>query len=141
MPVAIRSPLKALRLGQNGMQDSSGIMIKDDFNAAELIGQAAGFSASDARLAQESKSAVYQADRCLQARRAQLLAMFAKAQMAGDGDKVRQARDAIVKWNSKNPSRKITVQQMIQSIRNRQKRINEAKDGIYPYAILSHRTA
>lgn len=131
MPVAIRSPLKALRLGQNGMQDSSGIMIKDDFNAAELIGQAAGFSASDARLAQESKSAVYQADRRLQARRAQLLAMFAKAQMAGDGDKVRQARDAIVKWNSKNPSRKITVQQMIQSIRNRQKRINEAKDGIY----------
>ncbi|ULJ66677.1 PLxRFG domain-containing protein [Wielerella bovis] len=131
MPVAVRNPLKSLRLGMDGMKDSSGIMIKDDFNAWELGGQFIGFSASDARLAQESKSAIYQADRRLQARRSELLAMFAKAQMAGDMDKVREVREHIVQFNSKNPSRKITVPQMLQSVRNRQKRIDEAKDGIY----------
>lgn len=131
MPVAIRNPLKSIRFAQDGLQDSSGVMIQDDFNVAELVGQGLGFSPSSSRLAQETKSAVYQMDRQLARARTDLIEQFAKAQMRGDHQTAKAVREKINQWNSKHPTRKITVPQLIQSIRNRQKRINESKNGIY----------
>lgn len=131
LPAAIRNPLKAIRYGLDGQVDKSGIVIKDDFDAFELAGQAVGFRSSDLALKQEGKSAIYQRDRSLSAARTKILSAMAKAVMDNDLSAMEKLRDVIVQWNSKNPDRAIRLENIKTSVRNRQRRISEAENGIY----------
>ena len=98
---------------------------------AGMLGQAVGFSPSEVRLAFEGKSAIHNADRRLNERRAELMSMFARAAMSKDQDGMAEARTAIAQFNEKNPGRRITAPQMWQSVRNRQRRIDNAEQGVY----------
>ena len=100
-------------------------------NPAEVIGQALGFSPSSVRNASEGKSAVLDFDRELTRRRGHLLTEFANARREGDAEAVKEAQADIAKFNEKNPGRRITVPQMMASVRARQMRIDQAKDGVY----------
>lgn len=131
MPVVARNGLKALRYGSEGAQDKTGITILDEVNPAELAGQFLGFSPSRVRNASEGKSAILAYDGELNRRRSHLTKQFAMAQMAGDQDGVKEVREAIAKFNEKNPTRRITVPQLMQSVRARQRRIDQAEDGVY----------
>lgn len=131
LPAAIRNPLKAIRYGLDGQVDKSGIVIKDDFDPFELAGQAIGFRSSDLALKQEGKSAIYQRDRSLSAARTKILSAMAKAVMDNDLSAMEKLRDVIVQWNSKNPDRPIRIENIKTSVRNRQRRISGAEDGIY----------
>lgn len=131
MPTALRSPLKALRYGTEGVRDKSGIVVQDEVDAAALWGQAAGFSPSSVRNAYEGKSAIMGHDRALQARRSALVEQFAMAAMAGDEEGKAEAREAVAKFNEKNPNRRILPMQLAQSVHQREKRIREAKEGVY----------
>lgn len=131
MPTALRSPLKALRYGTEGVRDKSGIVVQDEVDAAELLGQAAGFSPSSVRNSFEGKSAIVAHDRALQARRSALVEQFAMAAMARDEEGKADARAAIAKFNEKNPGRRILPMQLAQSVRMRTKRIEQAQDGVY----------
>jgi hypothetical protein len=51
--------------------------------------------------------------------------------MAGDDEGAAEVREAIQRFNEKNPGRRITMPQMVQSLRNRNKRIRESEDGVY----------
>lgn len=131
LPVAIRNPLKAVRYATDGQVDKSGITVKDDFNLFELAGQAAGFRSSDLALKQEGKSAVYRRDRALSAARAKILSAMAKAVVEQDAAALRALRSVVAQWNRKHPERAIKSENIMSSVRNRQRRVAGAKDGIY----------
>lgn len=131
LPVAIRNPLKAVRYATDGQVDKSGITVKDDFNLFELAGQAAGFRSSDLALKQEGKSAVYRRDRALSAARAKILSAMAKAVVEQDAAALRELRSVVAQWNRKHPERAIKSENIMAGVRNRQRRVAGAKDGIY----------
>lgn len=131
MPTALRAPLKAWRYGTEGVLDKSGIVVQDQVDAAEPLGQASGFSSSSVRNSFEGKSAIVQHDRALQARRSTLVEQFAMAAMSGDEDGKADARKDIAKFNEKNPGRRIQPLQLAQSVRTRTKRIEQAQEGVY----------
>lgn len=130
-PAVLRGPLKSFRYGTEGVRDKSGIVVQDEVGAAELLGQASGFSPSSVRNSFEGKSAIVQEDRALMARRSALVEQFAMAAMAGDEEGKAEAREAIVRFNEKNPNRRIQPMQLAQSVNMRQKRIREAQEGVY----------
>lgn len=130
-PSVLRGPLKAWRYGNEGVRDKSGIVVQDEVGAAELLGQAAGFSPSSVRNSFEGKGAIVQQDRALMARRSALVEQFAMAAMTGDEEGKAAAREDIAKFNEKNPNRRIQAMQLAQSVHQREKRIREAKEGVY----------
>ncbi len=130
-PSVLRGPLKALRYETEGVKDKTGIVVQDEVGAAALLGQAAGFSPSSVRNAYEGKAAIVGHDRALQARRSALVEQFAMAAMAGDEEGKSEAREAIARFNEKNPGRRIQPMQLAQSVHQREKRIREAEDGVY----------
>ena len=90
-----------------------------------------GFSPSDARNAQEGKRAIMAHDRALGERRQQLVTRFAMAAMAKDPEGTQEAREAVARFNEKNPTRRILPMHLMASVRGRQKRIDQAQDGVY----------
>lgn len=131
MPVVPRNAIKSARFLQEGAKDSTGITIKDDVSALGIAGQLVGFSPSEVRLAFEGRSAVMNSDRRLNVRRAELLGQFSHAVMKKDSEAQAEAREEIKAFNEKNPGRRITSPQMWQSVRARQRRIDQAQDGVY----------
>jgi hypothetical protein len=131
MPTALRGPLKAFRYANEGAVDKSGVVITDEVSAASVLGQASGFSPSQVRRDTERRSAIYGHDRALTERRSVLMKMFADARMNGDSETVQEIQKDIRAFNEKNPTRRITGQNLMQSIRNRRKRIDEAEQGLY----------
>lgn len=131
MPAALRGPLNAVRLSNEGAQDKTGIPIVDEVDAASVFGQALGFSPSVVRQATEGKRAVLSYDRALNERRQELMTQYARGAMKQDAEAMQEARDAIQAFNEKNPGRRITMMQLNQSVRNRERRINQADDGVY----------
>ncbi|MFG0675873.1 PLxRFG domain-containing protein [Delftia sp. WSY_7] len=130
-PSVLRGPLKAWRYETEGVKDKTGIVVQDQVDAAAVAGQAVGFSPSSVRNAYEGKSAIVGQDRALQARRSALVEQFAMAAMAKDEEGKTEAREAIQRFNEKNPARRIQPMQLAQSVRMREKRIREAEDGVY----------
>jgi hypothetical protein len=106
-------------------------VVQDEVGAAALLGQAAGFSPSSVRNAYEGKAAIVGHDRALQARRSALVEQFAMAAMAKDDEGKAEAREAIQRFNEKNPGRRILPMQLAQSVHQREKRIREAEEGVY----------
>ena len=131
LPSALRGPVKAIRYANEGVQDKSGISILDEVSPAAVAGQALGFSPSQARNAQEGKSAVMAHDRALGERRQELLTRAARASMTKDSEALDDARKEIARFNEKNPGRRINPNHIMQSVRNRNKRIDQAQDGVY----------
>ncbi|QPS09557.1 PLxRFG domain-containing protein [Delftia acidovorans] len=130
-PSVLRGPLKAWRYETEGVKDKTGIVVQDQVDAAAVAGQAVGFSPSSVRNAYEGKAAIVGQDRALQARRSALVEQFAMAAMAKDEEGKTEAREAIQRFNEKNPARRIQPMQLAQSVRMREKRIREAEDGAY----------
>lgn len=131
LPAVLRQAVKSVRYATDGAQDKSGVSIKDEVSTPAVVGQLLGFSPSDVRLAQEGKSAVYQQDRALGERRQELLTKAARATMAKDAEARAEAMKEIERFNQKNPTRRITPLNVLQSVRNRNKRIDQSEGGIY----------
>ena len=96
-----------------------------------VVGQLLGFSPSEVRLAQEGKSAIYQQDKALGERRQELLTKAARATMDKDTEARAEAMKEIERFNQKNPTRRITPLNVLQSVRNRNKRIDQSEGGVY----------
>lgn len=131
MPTALRGPLKAMRYASEGAVDKTGVVITDEVGPGSIAGQALGFSPSEVRRATERKAAIMDYDRSLADRRSALVRQWAEAQMAGDTDGVKDVMGEIQGFNQKNPNRKITMPNLIQSVRARRRRIEQAEDGVY----------
>lgn len=131
MPTALRGPLKAVRYASEGAVDKTRVVITDEVSVAGVLGQASGFAPSQVRRDTERRSAIYAYDRALTDRRSVLMRMFADAQMSGDSETVQEIRKDIAAFNEKNPTRRITLPNLMQSVRDRQRRIDQAEDGVY----------
>ena len=131
LPAVLRQAVKSFRYGMDGAQDKSGVSIKDEVSTPAVVGQLLGFSPSEVRLAQEGKSAIYQQDKALEDRRKELLTKAARATMAKDAEARAEAMKEIQRFNQKNPARRITPLNVLQSVRNSQRRIDQAEGGVY----------
>jgi hypothetical protein len=131
LPKALKDILKTGRFAREGVIDKTGLSILDDTTFGEELAQVAGFSPARVLEAFESRSAVYGADRRIEARRRQLMAQWSKARMDRDISSVQEAMQAIREFNKKNPERRITMDSLSRSFKNRQIRIREAESGIY----------
>ena len=129
-PTFMRGPLRAMRFAEEGAQDKTGVSIQDDVSIAAILGQAAGFAPSEVRLATEGRSAVYDLQKQLDARRTSLMTRYARAKMDDDQDGMDEAWEEIQAFNQANPSRRINKIQAMQSYRKRQKRIDKAEHGM-----------
>ena len=131
LPAVLRQGVKSIRYAMDGAQDKGGVVIKDEVSMPAVVGQLLGFSPSEVRLAQEGKSAIYQHDKALGERRQSLLTKAARATMDKDTEARAEAMKEIERFNQKNPARRITQLNVLQSVRNRNKRIDQAQDGVY----------
>ena len=130
-PSALRGPLRAMRFGDEGVVDKTGIQIVDEVSPLGIAGQALGLAASEVRQATEGKSAIYRQDRLLQERRAALMRQYAQAFMAGDAEGTLEAREDVRAFNAKNPTRQIKPQNLRASVAARRRRIEQADQGVY----------
>lgn len=130
-PVFLRSPIRAVRYGLYGVQDKTGVMIKDDVGLFGLVAQFAGFSPSEVRLATEGRSAIYSHTKRLDKRRTELMNDYVRAVQRDDMDGQKEIWAEIQAFNQKNPSRRISRVQAMQSLRQREKRVKQAEHGIY----------
>ncbi|EIM39976.1 hypothetical protein HADU_03928 [Acinetobacter sp. HA] len=130
-PVFPRSIIRSIRYGLYGAQDKTGVMIKDDIGFAGLVSQAVGFSPSEVRLATEGRSAIYSHTKRLDKRRTELMNDYVRAVQRDDMDDQKEIWAEIQAFNQKNPSRRISRVQAMQSLRQREKRVKQAEHGIY----------
>lgn len=130
-PVFLRSPLRSIRYATEGAQDKTGVMIKDDVGLFGLVAQFAGFSPSEVRLATEGRSAIYSHTKRLDKRRTELMNDYVRAVQRDDMDGQKEIWAEIQAFNQKNPSRRISRVQAMQSLRQREKRVKQAEHGIY----------
>ncbi|WP_416705487.1 PLxRFG domain-containing protein [Acinetobacter sp. 197] len=130
-PVFLRSPLRSIRYATEGAQDKTGVMIKDDVGMLSLASQAIGFSPSEVRLATEGRSAIYSHTKRLDKRRTELMNDYVRAVQRDDIDGQKEIWAEIQAFNQKNPSRRISRVQTMQSLRQREKRVKQAEHGIY----------
>lgn len=130
-PVFLRSPLRSIRYATEGAQDKTGVMIKDDIGMLSLASQAVGFSPSEVRLATEGRSAIYSHTKRLDSRRTELMTDYVRAIQRDDADGQKEVWAEIQAFNQKNPSRRISRVQAMQSLRQREKRVKHAEHGIY----------
>ncbi|WP_336022221.1 PLxRFG domain-containing protein [Acinetobacter lwoffii] len=130
-PVFLRSPLRSIRYATEGAQDKTGVMIKDDVGMLSLAAQAVGFSPSEVRLATEGRSAIYSHTKRLDNRRTELMTDYVRAIQRDDADGQKEIWAEIQAFNQKNPSRRISRVQAMQSLRQREKRVKQAEHGIY----------
>ena len=133
IPKALRDPLKAYRYATAGNVDKSGIEIveRENIGMSDIAQQAIGFRSAKFANAQEVKSAIYQADKKLTALKSDLTRRYAQAYRDGDDKAMAKIWDEIVAFNQRHPNAKITKPKLMQSVRQRQHRIDNAKDGIY----------
>lgn len=130
-PVFLRSPLRSIRYATEGAQDKTGVMIKDDVGMLSLAAQAVGFSPSEVRLATEGRSAIYSHTKRLDKHRTELMTDYVRAIQRDDADDQKEIWAEIQAFNQKNPSRRISRVQAMQSLRQREKRVKQAEHGIY----------
>lgn len=130
-PVFLRSPLRSIRYATEGAQDKTGVMIKNEVGMLSLASQAIGFSPSEVRLATEGRSAIYSHTKRLDKRRTELMTDYVRAIQRDDADSQKEIWAEIQAFNQKNPSRRISRVQAMQSLRQREKRVKQAEHGIY----------
>lgn len=130
-PVFLRSPLRSIRYATEGSIDKTKVVIKDDVGMLSLAAQAVGFSPSEVRLATEGRSAIYSHTKRLDNRRDDLMNDYVRAVQRDDMDGQKEIWAEIQTFNQKNPSRRISRVQAMQSLRQREKRVKQAEHGIY----------
>ncbi|MFN4367321.1 MAG: PLxRFG domain-containing protein [Acinetobacter sp.] len=130
-PVFLRSPLRSIRYATEGSIDKTKVVIKDDVGMLSLAAQAVGFSPSEVRLATEGRSAIYSHTKRLDNRRDDLMNDYVRAVQRDDMDGQQEIWAEIQTFNQKNPSRRISRVQAMQSLRQREKRVKQAEHGIY----------
>lgn len=137
LPKAFRDLMKTYRLAAYGNVDKTGIEIvpQENISLSDVGQQALGFRSGKIAQAQEGKSAIYKMDKEIGSKRQRLMNRYAKAYMAGDVVAADEAWQDIKRFNAgvgkDYPKLKITKPKLMQSIKQRRRRIDDAEDGIY----------
>lgn len=130
LPIAFKNFAKTMDVIEHGGVVTPGGAKIVDFDTtdvhsqAELAAMALGFNPSRVSRAWDEKSAIVEAVAYWQGRRGVLFQQFADARFARDREAIADAREAIKEFNRTVPEAglKISVQDILQSLRGRQKR-------------------
>lgn len=137
LPKAFRDLVKTYRLAAYGNVDKTGVEIvpQENISLSDVGQQALGFRSGKIALAQEGKSAVFKMEKEIEKRRHYLMNRYAKAVLVGDTETADDTWQDIKRFNAgvgkDYPKLKITKPKLMQSVRQRRRKIEEAQDGIY----------
>lgn len=131
LPAPLRNPLKAWRYFTEGALTKDGEPIIDNVSTWNSAMQVFGFAPAELASAQEQITATFAISDKLRKRRTALLTNLYSAVTAGDGDAVMEVEEAIDKFNIANPLYMINSKATRASFRERQRRSQEAVNGIY----------
>jgi hypothetical protein len=130
LPSVAKGPWRSIRYAEeDGAKDRNGIVVADDITGTEHAASWLGFSNGRVREAQEAKAAIYERDQALQRRRQQLMDEYARKRIKHEdvGDQMAAIRE----FNRAHPNRIIGGLHLAQSVRNRMKHNQQAKQGLY----------
>ena len=82
-------------------------------------------------LAGTLSAAIFNEDRRLNEHRSSLLTQWSRVKIIDDKEGMDKIWQEVQGFNEKNPSRRISKINLMQSYKNRQRRIDKAEDGIY----------
>ena len=137
LPKVLKDTVKTYRYATEGIVDKTGIevMPQESVGLGDIAQQLLGFRSAKIAQAQEGKSAVSQMDKKIGKRHQQLIDEYARAKMAGDDSRAEEVWQDIKRYNDaiggKYPNLRITKVRLMQFVKQRKRRIAEAKDGIY----------
>lgn len=137
LPKVLKDTVKTYRYATEGIVDKTGIevMPQESVGLGDIAQQLLGFRSAKIAQAQEGKSAVFQMDKKIGKRHQQLIDEYARAKMAGDDSRAEEVWQDIKRYNDaiggKYPNLRITKVRLMQLVKQRKRRIAEAKDGIY----------
>jgi hypothetical protein len=141
LPSLFRNPVTAYRYSQEGAKSASGLPIKEpeEFTKGQLIAQALGFRTTGLAQVQEVNFKVEALRQQVLQKRAEVISRADLEATRGDDEALDKAIDAIVKFNSKNPTEAIKAKQLSKSLLDRAKARQASDRGfrvekkLYPY--------
>lgn len=128
-PVAARNVMKAVRFGFQGATTKKGESI-GDVNVYNAFMQGFGFAPADVSEIQSKSSAGLELQRRILAQRDALLDQYYAAYMSGDSDALDEVNAKIDRYSEKNPDYPIEESTKASSVRQREKRAQDAINGI-----------
>ena len=141
LPSLFRNPVTAYRYSQEGAKSASGLPIKEpeEFTKGQLIAQALGFRTTGLAQVQEVNFKVEALRQQVLQKKAEVISRADLEATRGDDEALDKAIDAIVKFNSKNPTEAIKAKQLSKSLLDRAKARQASDHGfrvekkLYPY--------
>ena len=141
LPSLFRNPVTAYRYSQEGAKSASGLPIKEpeEFTKGQLIAQALGFRTTGLAQVQEVNFKAEALRQQVLQKKAEVISRADLEATRGDDEALDKAIDAIVKFNSKNPTEAIKAKQLSKSLLDRAKARQASDRGfrvekkLYPY--------
>ena len=138
MPVALKSVTTAARRGIEGQEEYRGGGQVAEFDwmniehRAELIAQTLGFATTRLNQRYEADFAVENTKRYWAIRRGLVMENVAYARMAGDPEAIKDAREALMRFNKSvpSPTLRINGEQLMQSLKQRFRRSSLRERGL-----------
>ena len=129
-PSSIRNVLKAYRYAAYGVVNKNGAKVVDDVNAWNVMMQGLGFAPLDVTEARAGASMMTTEAKKITTRRGMLIDQMYGAQVLGNDELRNDIQDEIDHFNEVNPEVRITPQTIMQSYMQRQKKAEDAVDGV-----------
>lgn len=131
VPKAIRDGLKAMRYADEGVTSMSGDKVVDDVNAWQIFLQGIGFSSGEVSKQYDANSALRNYKTKIDRRRQLLVNRWWLALDRGDTEAHAESLDDIRTFNGKNPTKKISIKTLKQSLKIRKIRSSQSEHGVY----------
>ncbi|PHP18783.1 hypothetical protein CG471_16070 [Sphingobium sp. IP1] len=128
-PNAIKDPMRLYRYASEGAVSLKGDIVKDEFSTLELFYQALGFTPASLARQYEENRANKNKEQRITDRRRRILVDFDKAVRAGSSTADVEKR--IDQFNEAHPSWAIKAKDVRRSLRARERRRAEMRNGIY----------
>ena len=131
VPSAFRNVFKVFRWGaDDAVLSRRGDVILDDVSTADLVMQFVGFAPREYTLQQEKNVATKRIDKVTSKRRTMLLRRYYISRRMGDSSVSKETRNDIMEFNSKHPQWRISIKDMLKSMKAHRKSSREMVGGI-----------
>jgi DNA-binding MarR family transcriptional regulator len=129
-PSGMRNALKAYRYATEGVVNKNGAKVVDNVNAWNVMMQGLGFAPLDVTEARAGASLMTAEAKKIMQRKSMLMDQMYGAQVLGNDDMREEVQKEIDAFNEANPEVAIMPKNIMQSYMNRQKKAEDAVDGV-----------
>lgn len=131
LPKFAKDGLKAIRYNQEGVQTLRGDPIIEDTTGWQETMQAIGFTPGELSMRYDANRATYNYMNQLKDRRQFLMNRWALATRMGDDEMKQETMDKIRRYNGKNPSLRISLDTLKQSMKARMRYGRQTEGGVH----------